>query len=131
MRDWLIAMRMEKGLSQKACAREIGVAKQAYANAEHGTLTREKTLIKVAAYFGFDVSRFGIKPVEKQPRPRKARGNVSERKRTFETEICADERRIFDRAGKLKCFHPMFTVHSDGTVDGSYWDALERIEYRR
>lgn len=59
MRNWLIALRELKGLSQKAVSEAIGVAQPTYWEYEHGDSTPSVPIAKkIAAVIGFDWTLF-------------------------------------------------------------------------
>ena len=59
MRDWLIAIRMHKKLSQKDVANAIDVSQPTYWEYEHGVSTPSVRVAKrIAAYLGFDWTLF-------------------------------------------------------------------------
>jgi DNA-binding XRE family transcriptional regulator len=59
MRNWLIAIRVEKGMTQKAVAQAIGVSQPTYCNIEKGDRNPGVAVAKrTAAVLGFDWTRF-------------------------------------------------------------------------
>lgn len=59
MRDWLIATRRERGLSQKEVAKRIGLAQPSYCTIEKGkTRPTVDTAKRIAGVLGFDWTRF-------------------------------------------------------------------------
>ncbi len=59
MRNWLIAIREEKGLSQKFVAEKVGIKPPSYCTIEKGrTSPTVETAKKIGAVLGFDWTRF-------------------------------------------------------------------------
>lgn len=59
MRNWLIAIRKEKGISQREVAKKIGVAQPSYCNIERGNNNPSVEVAKrIAGVLGFDWTRF-------------------------------------------------------------------------
>lgn len=64
LRNWLIAIRKEKNLSQADVSRAAGIAQPSYCNIENGERgIAVNTAKKIAAVLGFDWTRF----YEKEP----------------------------------------------------------------
>ena len=58
-REWLIAFRKAKGLSQEEIAEAIGIAPSTYSTYEMGERTpKPNTAKKIAKIFGFDWTKF-------------------------------------------------------------------------
>lgn len=58
-RDWLIAIRKERGLSQKYVSEQIGLAQPSYCTIENGkTRPAVETAKAIAQVLGFDWTRF-------------------------------------------------------------------------
>lgn len=59
MRDWLVAIRKEKGVSQKYVAENVHIAQPSYCTIESGrTCPSVGTAKAIAAVLGFDWTRF-------------------------------------------------------------------------
>ena len=59
MRDWLIALRTERGLTQKIVAEQAHISQPSYFNIEHGTRRPAvETAKAIANVLGFDWTRF-------------------------------------------------------------------------
>ena len=59
MNSWLIAMRDERGLSQKSVAKAVGISQPSYCNIETGKHSPAiKTAKKIAEILGFDWTKF-------------------------------------------------------------------------
>lgn len=59
VRDWLIAIRTAKELSQKYVSEQVGVAQASYCNIEKGKVSPSvPTAKKIAKVLGFDWTRF-------------------------------------------------------------------------
>lgn len=62
-RDWLIAMREEKKVSQKFVAEQVGIAQPSYFNIEAGKRRPSVPVAKkIAAVLGFDWTQFYEEP---------------------------------------------------------------------
>lgn len=62
-RNWLIAIREEKKLSQKYVSGQIGVTQPSYSNIENGKKNPSVSTAKaIAAVLGFDWTRFYDEP---------------------------------------------------------------------
>lgn len=59
MRDWLVAIRKSKGLSQKELSDAVGVAQPTYCNIENGSRRPSPELAqKIAEALNFEWTRF-------------------------------------------------------------------------
>lgn len=59
MRNWLVAIREERGLSQKSVSEQVEIAQPSYCNIEKGkTRPAVKTAKRIADVLGFDWTRF-------------------------------------------------------------------------
>ena len=59
VREWLIQIREEKGMTQGAVANAAGIAQPSYFEIEKGISTpRPETAMKIAAVLGFPWTRF-------------------------------------------------------------------------
>jgi len=59
MRDWLVAIRKAKGLSQKFVSEQVGIAQPSYCTIESGaTRPAVETAKAIAAVLGFDWTKF-------------------------------------------------------------------------
>lgn len=59
MRDWLVAIRKERGMTQKYVAEKIGLAQASYCTIEKGrTNPTVNTAKAIAAVLGFDWTLF-------------------------------------------------------------------------
>ena len=59
MRDWLIAIREQKGLRQKYVAEQVGIAPPSYCTIEKGkTRPTAENAKAIASLLGFDWTRF-------------------------------------------------------------------------
>lgn len=66
MRDWLITIREEKGMSQKYVAEQVGVAQPSYCTIEKGKTNPSVPVAKrIANVLGFDWTRFFEEPAER------------------------------------------------------------------
>jgi len=58
-RDWLTAIREDKGISQKCVSEQVGVSQPSYSNIENGKRQPSVPVAKkIAAVLGFDWTRF-------------------------------------------------------------------------
>lgn len=72
MRNWLIAIRRERGLLQKTVAEQVHLSQPSYCNIENGKRNPEVNTAKaIAAVLGFDWTRFyqGDADDKKQKKP--------------------------------------------------------------
>lgn len=68
-RDWLIAIREKKGMSQKYVSEQVGVAQPSYCNIEKGkTDPAVSTAKAIACVLGFDWTRFYDEPADQSRR---------------------------------------------------------------
>ena len=61
MREWLVAIREEKRLSQKDVSEKVGISPPSYNNIEHGIPGKGpsvRTAKKIGEVLGFDWTRF-------------------------------------------------------------------------
>jgi transcriptional regulator with XRE-family HTH domain len=56
--------RLNRGLSVRAAAKEIGVGADVLARAEEGTMPRPAAALKIATYYGYKVTE--VWPLEKE-----------------------------------------------------------------
>lgn len=65
-RNWLIAIREEKNLSQKYVSERVGIAQPSYCNMEKGKIGPSvQTAKAIANVLGFDWTRFFEEPTER------------------------------------------------------------------
>ena len=66
-RSWLIAIREERGVSQKCISKQVGISQPSYHNIEAGKRGLSVPVAKkIAAALGFDWTRFYEDPGEGQ-----------------------------------------------------------------
>ena len=59
MRDWLVAIRESKGMTQKALAEKVQISQPSICDIEHGEIdTKPDTAKRIANVLGFDWTRF-------------------------------------------------------------------------
>lgn len=59
MRDWLVAIRESKGMTQKALAEKVQISQPSICDIEHGEIDpKPDTAKRIANVLGFDWTRF-------------------------------------------------------------------------